>query len=131
MEEFDEKIDEMIEETKKEVFPDDPREILKKDRIIVSRLKRENEELKLQVEKLLKNNQKLTELVKLMEEKIKTLTEDMKKSYMYSYEKGGWIEQGALDEGKIKVAPSMLDVDTINNQLSEILRMIRKHRMNV
>lgn len=105
---------------------EDPRKILKRDKIIVSGLRRENEELKLQVEKLLKNNQKLAKLAELMEGKIKKLTEDMRKNYVYSYEHGGWVEKGSLDRGKVEIAPSMLSVDSINNQLSEILRMIKK-----
>jgi len=110
---------------------EDPKKILERDRIIVSELRRENEELKLEIEKILKNNQELAKLAEILEEKITNLTEDMKKSYVYSYEKGGWVEKEALDKGRIEIAPSMLSVDTINNQLSEILRMIRKHRKNV
>jgi hypothetical protein len=110
---------------------EDPEKILRRDRIIVSELRRENEELKLEIEKILKNNQELAKLAEILEEKIKQLTEDMKKSYAYSYEHGGWVEKGSLDKGKIELAPSMLSVDTINNQLSEILRLIRKHRKNV
>jgi hypothetical protein len=127
-------MDEMTEEKEKKVARfsrDDPKKILERDRIIVSELRRENEELKLELEKLLKNNQEFAKLVEALEEKLDKLTEDMKKSYVYSYEKGGWVEEGALERGKIEIAPSMLSVDTINNQLAEILRMIRKHRINV
>ncbi len=110
---------------------DDPKKVLERDRIIFSDLRRENEELKLEVEKLLKNNQELAKLAEILEEKIMKLTEDMRKEYVYSYEKGGWVEKGSIEKGKIEIAPSMLSVDTINNQLAEILRMIRKHRKNV
>jgi len=110
---------------------EDPKKILERDRIIVSELRRENDELRLEIGKLLKNNQELAKLAEILEEKIMRLTEDMRKEYVYSYEKGGWVEKGSLERGKIEIAPSMLSVDTINNQLSEILRMIRKHRKNV
>jgi hypothetical protein len=53
----------------------------------------------------------------------------MKKNYVYSYEHGGWVEKGALDEGRIELAPSQLNIDSINNQLAEILKMVEKHRM--
>ncbi len=79
----------------------------------------------------MKNNQELAKLAEILEEKIMKLTEDMRKEYVYSYEKGGWVEKGSIEKGKIEIAPSMLSVDTINNQLAEILRMIRKHRKNV
>lgn len=127
-------MEEMTEEKEKKVAKfsdDDPEKILERDRIIVSEFRRENAELKLELEKLLKNNQQFANLVEILEEKINKLTEDMSKTYVYSYEKGGWVNKGALERGKIEIAPSMLSVDTINNQLSEILRMIRKHRMNV
>lgn len=110
---------------------EDPKKILERDKIIFKRLRKENEELKLKVEKLLKNNQELAKLAEVLEQKIAKLTEDMRKEYVYSYEKGGWVEKGSLERGKIEIAPSMLSVDSINNQLSEILRMIRKHRKNV
>jgi len=124
----------MEEEAERQVAKfskEDPKKTLERDRIIVSELRRENEELKFQVEKIMKNNQELAKLAEVLEGKIEKLTEDMKKTYVYSYEKGGWVEKGALEKGKIEIAPSMLSVDTINNQLSEILRMIKKHRKNV
>jgi hypothetical protein len=64
-----------------------------------------------------------------MEEKIKKLTEDMKTRYVYSYEHGGWVEKEALDQGRIELAPSQLNIDSMNNQLAEILRMIERHKM--
>ncbi|NIO22765.1 MAG: hypothetical protein GTN38_01920 [Candidatus Aenigmarchaeota archaeon] len=113
------------------ISSEDPRKVLKRDKIIVSDLRRENEELKLQIQKLLKNNQQLAKLAEVLEEKIMKLTEDMRKNYVYSYEHGGWVEKESMDKGKVELAPSMLSVDTINNQLSEILRMIKKQRRNV
>ena len=108
---------------------DNPVEVLKRDKALVKKLKEENAKLREEIRKLLENNQKLVKLVELMEEKIKKLTEDMKKNYVYSYEHGGWVEKDALDKGKVKLAPSMLSVDSINNQLAEILRMIERHRI--
>ena len=120
-----------IEKQTAKFSDEDPVKILERDKIIFSKLKKENEELKLEIERLLKNNRELTKLVEVLEEKVKKLTEDMRKRYVYSYEHGGWVEKDALDKGKIELAPSMLSVDAINNQLSEILRMIKKHRTKV
>ncbi len=64
-----------------------------------------------------------------MEERVRKLTEDVKKNYVYSYEKGGWIEKESFDKGKVELAPSQLTVDSINNQLAEILRMIERHKV--
>ncbi len=106
-----------------------PKEILKKDKKIFKKLSKENAKLKEEVRKLTKNNEKFVKLVELMGEKLKKLTEDMKKNYVYSYEKGGWIEKGSLNKGKVELAPSQVNVDSMNNQLAEILRMIERHRI--
>lgn len=108
---------------------EDPVKVLRRDQELFKKLKKENDGLKEANRKLTKNNETLVKLVELMEEKIKNLTVDMKKNYAYSYEHGGWIEKGALDEGRIELAPSQLNIDSINNQLAEILKMVEKHRM--
>ena len=108
---------------------EDPKEILKRDRKIFKKLTKDNTKLKEEVRKLAKNNKSFVRLVKVMEEKVRKLTEDVKRNYVYSYEQGGWIEKGLLKKGKIELTPSQLSVDSINNQLAEILRMIERHRI--
>jgi len=107
----------------------DPKKVLQKDKEIFKKLKLENTTLKLENTKLLKNNEGLVKLVELMEDKIKKLTEDMRKNYVYSFEHGGWVEKNAMDQGRIELAPSQLNIDSINNQLAEILKMVERHRM--
>lgn len=108
---------------------EDPKEILKRDRKIFKKLTKDNTKLKEEVRKLAKNNKRFVRLVEVMEEKVRKLTEDVKRNYVYSYEQGGWIEKGLLKKGKIELTPSQLSVDSINNQLAEILRMIERHRI--
>ena len=109
----------------------DPKKILRKDKEVFKRLRAENVKLREEVRKLGKNNEALVRLVEVMEDKVRKLTEDMNiaKNYVYSYEHGGWVEKGALQQGRIELAPSQLTVDSINLQLTEILRMIERHRM--
>jgi hypothetical protein len=106
-----------------------PAETLRKDKDLFRKMKKENDALKEETMKLEKNNQTLVTLVELMEEKIRNLTIDVRKNYVYSYEHGGWLEKEALDKGRIELAPSQLNIDSINNQLGEILKMIERHRM--
>lgn len=108
---------------------EDPKEILKRDRKIFKKLTKDNTKLKEEVRKLAKNNKSFVRLVEVMGEKVRKLTEDVKRNYVYSYEQGGWIEKGSLKKGKIELTPSQLSVDSINNQLAEILRMIERHRI--
>ena len=108
---------------------EDPKEILKRDRKIFKKLTKDNAKLKEEVRKLAKNNKSFVRLVEVMGEKVRKLTEDVKRNYVYSYEQGGWIEKGLLKKGKIELTPSQLSVDSINNQLAEILRMIERHRI--
>jgi hypothetical protein len=106
-----------------------PAETLRKDKDLFRKVKKDNDQLREENRKLVKNNDTLVKLVEFMEEKIKGLRVDMKENYVYSYEHGGWLEKGALDKGRIELAPESLNVDSINNQLAEILRMIEKHKM--
>jgi len=106
-----------------------PKEVLKKDKDIFKKLKKENAVMKEELRKITKNNENLVKLVEVMEEKVRKLTEDMSKNYVYSYEHGGWVEKEALDQGRIELAPSQVSVDSINNQLAEILRMIERCKM--
>lgn len=106
-----------------------PAETLRKDKDLFRKMKKENDALKEETMNLEKNNQTLVTLVELMEEKIRNLTIDVRKNYVYSYEHGGWLEKEALDKGRIELAPSQLNIDSINNQLGEILKMIERHRM--
>ncbi len=106
-----------------------PEDILKRNMKMFKKLSGQNAKLREEIRKLTKNNEKFVKLVEVMEERIRKLTEDIKKNYVYSYEHGGWVEKGSLKKDKIELAPSQLSVDTINKQLAEILRMIEKHRI--
>ena len=107
----------------------DPVKALKRDKDLFKQMKEENERLKEENRKLSKNNQTLVSLVELMEEKIKGLTLDVNRNTTYSYEHGGWLDKDAMDKGKIELAPDQVNVDSINSQLAEILRMIERNRM--
>lgn len=111
---------------------DDPKDILRKDKKIVRKLKEENAKLKESMRKLERNNSNMVKLLEVMEERVRKLTEDVKKCYVYSYEQGGWVEKGSMDRTKVEIEgtePPHLSVDSINNQLSEILRMIERYKM--
>jgi len=112
-----------------EISQGNPKDLLRKDKAIFKKLKEENAKLKEEVRKLSGNNGKLVKLAEIMEDRIKKLTEEIKKNYVYSYEHGGWIEKNAMKRNKIEIAPSQLSVDSINNQLAEILRMIETYKI--
>ncbi len=120
----------IMEYPETDIGEEDPVEILKKDRELVRKLKEENSELKEKVRKLFNNNRKLVELIELMEEKIKKMTDDMRKRYIYSYEEGGWIEKEGIRKERVEIEPAHLTVDAINNQLSEILRLIERYKIS-
>lgn len=109
---------------------DDPEKLLEEDKKLFKKLRGENDRLREELRDLKKNNQKLVELAELMEDKVRKLTEDVKKNYVYSYEQGGWIEKGSMDKLKMEKPVSDVSVNSINNQLSEILRMIEKLKID-
>ena len=120
MDELDEKMLELIEK--------DPIKILKKNKVYVQNLKKENEKLKKQIELLLRNNKTLTELIEVIEGRIRKVTEYEKKGYIYDYEKGGWKEEGSLDKEKFELNKSDLNINKINYQLAEIINLMKLHK---
>jgi len=117
------------DKTVDEILDDDSIETLKKTKRLISRLKRENKILKEQIKPLLTNNKTLTELVEVLEEKILKFTEDRSKKYVYSYEKGGWVEKDSIDKRKIELKEEKLSLDKINEQLDEIIRLVKLHKV--
>jgi len=120
MDEIDRKVLQIIEK--------DPIKVLKKNKVYVQNLKKENEKLKKQIELLLRNNKTLTELIEVIEKKIRKLTEYEKKRYVYDLEKGGWIEKGSLDKEKLELNKSDLNIIKINLQLAEIINLMKLHK---
>ena len=104
---------------------EEPIKILKRDKILVSNLKKENEKLKREVEILMRNNKTLVELVEVLDEKIRKLITGLKEKYVYDYERGGWIEKESLDKGKIEIEKKDLSLNKINLQSDEILKLIK------
>ena len=112
-----------------EILNDDPIKTLKKTKRLISKLKKENKILREQIKILMRNNKTLTELVEVLEEKILKLTEDLPKKYLYSYERGGWIEKDSLDKRRIELKEEKLSLVKINEQLSEMIRLMKLRKV--
>lgn len=112
-----------------EILNDDPIKTLKKTKRLISKLKKENKILKEEIKILLRNNKTFTELVEVLEEKILKLTEDRVKKCVYSYERGGWIEKDSLDKRRIKLKEEKLSLYAINEQLSEMIRLMKLRKV--
>jgi hypothetical protein len=106
----------------------DPVKTLSEARCIAKDLKERNRRLMDEIGMILENNERFAELVILLENKVKTLTEERIKSYKYSFDKGGWVEKAAADREKLSMASHAISIEKINTQLEEILRLIKKHR---
>jgi hypothetical protein len=105
-----------------------PIEILKEDRILISKIKRENKKLKKEVEILFKNNKTLVELVEILENKILNLTSDFEKKYVYDYGNGGWKVEGSLDKEKMELDED-ITIGKINLQLAEMIKLMKNHKV--
>jgi len=112
-----------------EILDDDSIRTLKKTKKLISKLKKENKILKEQIKILLRNNKTFTELVEVLEEKILKSTEFRPEKYVYSYEKGGWAEKDSPNKGKIELKEEKLSLSAINEQLSEIIRLIKLRKV--
>ena len=104
-------------------------DILKKGKSMIRDLKKHNSTLKRDLKLMTTNNKAMEKLVEVLEERVKKLTDDVNKNYVYSFEDGGWIEKGAMKKRKARIKSyKKADILDINEQLMEILRMIKKHR---
>ena len=105
-----------------------PVEILKEDRVLVSKIKKDNRKLKKEMEILLKNNRTLIELVEILENKILNMTPNFKKKYIFDYEGGGWKINGSIDKQKMELDED-ITVGKINLQLAEMIRLMKIHKV--
>lgn len=105
----------------------DPVSTIMHARLSYSDMKKENAELKKKTESLLFNNSRFSELVEAMENDIKILKTEAGKKYVYSYGMGGWRRIDDIDRTKLRLKTKGVTVSDINNQLREILRLLRKY----
>jgi len=117
-----------IDEEVSKILVKDPIKILKKNKVYIKNLKKENERLKKQIELLMRNNKTLTELIEVIDGGIKKLTNHEKKDYVYDYEKGGWKELDSLKKENLKLSESDLNITKINLQLAEIIHLMKLHK---
>jgi len=120
MDEIDNRVSQILEK--------DPIKVLKKNKVYIKNLKKENERLKKQIELLLRNNKTLTELIEVIEGEVKKVTKYEGKKYFYDYEKGGWIEEISLDKEIFELNKSDLNINKINLQLAEIIHLMKLHK---
>jgi len=115
----------------------DPTLTLMNAKLTYSAMKRENIEMARTTGRLLENNERLTELVLILEEKMKRLRDKSielaqnPKKFFYEYEKGGWREIQESDKNKLEMKTDGITVEDINRQLEEIMRLIRVHKKNL
>jgi hypothetical protein len=108
-----------------EILDDDPVKILKKTKRLISKLKKDNRILKEQIKILLRNNKTLTELVEVLEERILEMNKDKSRKHVYSYERGGWVVKNSVNKRKIELKEEKLSLSEINEQLSEMIRLMK------
>ncbi len=104
------------------------KKLLENDKKKILRLRKEKDELAKEVGMLTKNNSELVKLVEVLESEIKTLTDNISQQYRYSYEDGGWVEKGTGKKAVLEEVLKNPDINVINAQLGEILRLIKLHR---
>lgn len=108
---------------------DETAAILRKGKSMIRDLKRKNTKMKQDLKLLANNNKAMEKLIEVLEDRVKKLTADMAKRYVYSYEDGGWLVKGSMKKRKAKIKGYKdVQLDSINAQLEEILRLIMKHK---
>lgn len=109
----------------------DIKKMLARDKAILRDLKKENSVLKKKARDLDKNNKVMADLIKVLEQRIRELKEDLQftDKYVYSFEQGGWIERGSLDKKVVELKGfKKIEPGDINLQLQELLRLVKLHK---
>lgn len=101
---------------------------LKEDMKKVRKLKKENKLLKDQVNGLLQNNSKFTSLVEALDERLKEASEAVPGRFEYHFMEGGWRQKGALKKSRMELSRKKADIQDINSQLEEIIRLMKKNK---
>ncbi|GEM_PF-4162608 len=101
---------------------------LKEDTRTVKKLKKENLELRDQVNGLLQNNDKFTALVESLDNRLKEANEVVPGRFEYHFMEGGWQQRGSLKKHKIELTKKKVDIQNINAQLEEIIRLLKKNK---
>jgi hypothetical protein len=98
---------------------------LKDDLKTVKKLKKENQLLKDQINGLLQNNSKFTALVESLDDRLKQATEVLPGRFEYHFMEGGWLPKDGLKKHKIELGKRKADIQNINSQLEEIIRLLK------
>lgn len=98
---------------------------LKDDLKTVKKLKKENQLLKDQINGLLQNNTKFTALVESLDDRLKQATDVLPGKFEYHFMEGGWQTKGSLKKQKIELGRKKVDIQNINSQLEEIIRLLK------
>ncbi len=91
-------------------------------------VRNELKDLRAQKEALIVNNQKFSQLVDAMEERLKTMRAEAGGKYVYSYNAGGWGAIGDIDRTKLLMKKKVVSVNDINRQLEEIVKLIKRYK---
>ena len=101
---------------------------LKEDLRAIKKLKSENKLLREEVVGLLQNNSKFAALVESLDDSLKDASEGVPQKYNYSFMEGGWRPKGSLNKQKVELGQKRLDIQDINGQLEEIIRLLKKEK---
>ena len=93
-------------------------------------LKADKKRLEDHVKSLIINNDKFSELVLAMEGEIQRVKSVKKMKYGYDYGEGGWGEIDESDPDKLHLKKKKITVDDLNDQLVELMRLLKKYGKN-
>lgn len=102
--------------------------ILARDKEIVAGLRRKNTELKKKVNTLMRSNKKMVALVEELDTRVQELSTHVQKHHRYSFEEGGWHSDDEVQKKKLELNEEGASIESINTQLTEILRLIRRNK---
>ncbi|MBN2101648.1 MAG: hypothetical protein JW716_02130 [Candidatus Aenigmarchaeota archaeon] len=107
------------------------KKILEKNKNLILRMRKENQVLSRKVKMIAENNSEFAGLVEILESEIQSLTDNVSDKYRYSFEDGGWVEKGTGRKAVLEEVFKNPDINVINAQLEEILRLVKLHKKRI
>jgi hypothetical protein len=101
-------------------------EKLKKDHALVMEMKQENSLLREKISGLVRNNEKMVDLVKKVDEKERKAFPMPQERMIYSFQAGGMVKKGQLERDRLDLHRKKLTLQEINDQLNEIVAMLER-----
>ena len=96
-----------------------------------SKLERDNLKLRQKIDALMKNNQQMAKVLRILDNKMDEKKIIPRKNMLYSYQDGMMIKKEHINRKRLELKRKSADLDEINKQLNELLAIMKSRNINI